>query len=403
MNVYYYLTTKQLVRVICVCQASKYSIQQKYDTLPISKNTCREYTLYTTTKTLMISEADYETKKVITPNQMTSTLKRSLNSICIDLDNIQLYEAHWFQYTKNVKLTHMTLTLSDVCQNEETVIKLNSLMDRSCATEVFLKLPMLDINMHEAICFPKGLKVLTLHMNDVYNIKFRNHMNIRMSQIHHHNDQVQMFPQNLKELIITGCTAGNRWLPQYLQSYILKPNLVLNKLHINSTQIPNKSLKSIPCDVFKITSLHDSGLFDWNDIIEWVSYKNFTFKPRKLILTCRVDYCYIMNQEMNTIMQIMQECSSPMEELHLSSNPTWRGEADLLLHQLVKFLTLILTSKVFPQLKIITHDVLFFCPAEIKNTNFVYDSIIDGVSLKINAIMGQPNDFQSWLQKIEDY
>ncbi len=99
MNIYFYLSTQSLVRVIQVCKQSQYSVEARYNRLPITKNTVCDYKLYINIaprklrpifdephvyQTSIVSLDSDKIIKLVNPVQLSLTLRRSIQELVLD-------------------------------------------------------------------------------------------------------------------------------------------------------------------------------------------------------------------------------------------------------------------------------------------------------------------------------
>ncbi len=409
MNVYYHLTTKDLVNVFGVCHASKLSIQQKYDKLPITTNTVQEYMLYGPNideDDIILDEINTNNNsKKISQKQLSSTLKRSIRSIRLDIANIQLYKPDWFRHVKQIKVVYSNSKYNQ----EELKQKLNEYMYLSSATEVFWDTPLLYIDLFRVI-LPKGLIKLTIDINDkVHTDRYEHRLADRIADIitdqklilkTNTNSNKLQFNERLSDLVIIGSTESGDWIGDYISSIILKPKLILNSLSIKGIGIRNnKSLKSITCNLLRITNLH--VWWSWYDIIEWGLYRSNEVTPKRLIMNCR------MHSQENTVhpesllnlIDSRRTYNSPLEILNLFS---YIVTSKRIFDAWITIITFIIQSNVFPNLKCITYEMLTNSNTETEVINFSYKATINGVELTATGRSLPDDKINCWLKNRYD-
>ncbi len=394
MNVYYHLTTKELVTIIRVCKASKYSIQEKYDQLPITKNTVRDYTLWTsrvdeyTVQPLNSRHTYVSNTKIIQSSQITTTLKRSLHTIQVNFDYLPFYNIEWFQNIKRIKL-HCTSPTAPPF-SPITVNTFNSIMSQNSASDVSCDMPLFYFSFYGGLKFPKEMKTLTLRMNEQHWYQYLLQNNVFLNQ--HTNRSSIYLAQNLSDLVIIGNTESN-WLQLYLQHFILKPNSVLNSLTLKNINRSNLTLKNIPSHDLLIKC---STIWSWQDIIKWVFYqKDDTSIPKKIQLVCLVHSLMAWNIYERHL-KAPTGCISPLEELKMYSPP----QAVVTTASLVVWLELlkkVASANIFPKLKLISLTVFDVSVSEESQKNIKHELIINGVSVIVNEVYSTSHEMSRLL------
>ncbi len=368
MNVYFYLSTRDLVTLIRVCGDAKYSIKEKYDRLPITKNTIQEYTLKTTyTNRILLCDCDIIMD--INSNQISSTLRRSINRINIDLNQIELYQTTWFH---DIKCIHVRQTrhITKSVQNSLASIIMHCLN----ATKVSYYFPISGY-IRSGLPFPPNMRTLKIQALDHFGHNFG------LFDFKEHNNQ--HFPEKLQELTIAGFVNN-----EIITRYILKPGLLLKLLKIENIPLLSslRDFKHTPCEEIQVISKEYTN--SWGDVLYWSLYDiDQTIIPHKMSIKCHINSftLYNFNAFNDTLVSKLSKTttSSPLEDLQLYA----RNEGSMIslcgLNYWVTILTQIIQSKLFPKLK--SMSLFLRCTHIYYNSGTEQRSVVNGVSLMVNV------------------
>ncbi len=364
MNVYFYLPTRDLVKVISVSRDAKYSIKEKYDCLPITQNTVRD------TKLCNHWILHNGGQVYLKPScQISSTLRRSIHHITFNI-NYDKFDPLWFKNINSLDIQ------SNHCENMSDInLKLRLIMSGCSATKLYynLYLPFNPpTNIKIDLSFPPDLKYLTLYFNG----------NCDNSD-EYITQSNQNFPEKLTELVVIGAVTE-----KYLNSSVLKPGLILNKLTVknNTKLLCYKPPKCHALEIIDTLSFHY-----WNVIFEWAAFIDLHV-PDKLSITCLV-FCGVIDEitDSNSFnLHNFNLENSPLENLEMI---TWIDHVYIApsLHQYsferyISIMELLITSKILPRLKSVLLEIQLKNIEGARPENVYYQATIQGVVLKVNKI-----------------
>ncbi len=386
MNVYFYLSTRDLVQVIGVCRLANHSIKQEYNYLPITSNTVREYRLQKDFNCEFTLKATGSDQIKIEPTQIGSTLQRSIISINLRVTEIHCYNPIWFQNVNFIFVNQSVLVDNQVKNN------LASIMTSSLATNVSYCVPLLDY-FSTGLPFPPNMKQLMLVIGDRYSDQYYKRTSTLFNS----------FPRNLTELVVIG-----NYNEDYLCSYIVQPGLVLKSLTIKMFRRNNIFVKKINCEELKI--IHTRNRCRWENIFNWASYtESDKIIPKRLSIKCRIiDYgAKIYTEDDNIsdalLLDINTTCS-PLEELELFSFQNSIGLTIMEMKDWVDELTKLITSNKFSRLKRITLDKRFSAGFRgLVQIGLPYEECINGVLLKISEKFCDESEEALFLNQLNKY